>query len=183
MKNESCGGWPSRALTRHRLPHSWRFTGGLLRTLLGMFVGHSEIVAFLLFRFDADQPEPQRSGHFYEHAVAFVERCTRNHASRHGGDLHFCADSDRAKSVHRNLSFEHAWSQHGVAVHRQRDDAEIHCLQQRLRPIRRGGGVGLYVLLRSAVGVVRRGSTELLPWVKDISRLAPQRRRTLASVA
>ena len=28
--------------------------GGLLRTYPGMFIGHSEIVAFLLHRFDAD---------------------------------------------------------------------------------------------------------------------------------
>jgi hypothetical protein len=34
------------------------FTGGLLRTLPSMFIGHSEIVAFLLYRFDADKPAP-----------------------------------------------------------------------------------------------------------------------------
>src|SRR5271166_3457611 len=39
-------------------PTRGSFTGGLLRTLPGMFIGHSEIVAFLLYRFDADKPTP-----------------------------------------------------------------------------------------------------------------------------
>jgi hypothetical protein len=39
-------------------PTRGSFTGGLLRTLPGMFIGHSETVAFLLYRFDADKPAP-----------------------------------------------------------------------------------------------------------------------------
>ncbi len=54
-KSPSCstrsspGGWPSRALTPQRLPHPWAVSPvGPLRTRPGMFIGHSQIVAFLL---------------------------------------------------------------------------------------------------------------------------------------
>ena len=49
------GGWPSRTLTRNGMPHPWHFTGGLRRTHPGMFTGHSEIVAFLLYTFRCRQ--------------------------------------------------------------------------------------------------------------------------------
>jgi hypothetical protein len=37
--------------TAQDAPTRGSFTGGLLRTLPGMFIGHNEIVAFLLHRF------------------------------------------------------------------------------------------------------------------------------------
>jgi len=40
------------------MPHPWQFRGGPPRSDPGMFIDHSEIVAFLLYRFDADKPAP-----------------------------------------------------------------------------------------------------------------------------
>ena len=51
------GGWPSRPVTRHRMPHPWRFHGwATANSPPCMFIGHSEIVAFLLHGFNADEP-------------------------------------------------------------------------------------------------------------------------------
>jgi hypothetical protein len=40
------------------MPHPWQFEGGLLQTLRGMFIDHSEIVPFLVHRSNADKSTP-----------------------------------------------------------------------------------------------------------------------------
>jgi hypothetical protein len=52
------GAGPRRTLTRHRMPHPWQFHGWAAANSPCMFIGHSEIVAFLLYRFGADKPAP-----------------------------------------------------------------------------------------------------------------------------
>jgi hypothetical protein len=44
-KLDSTWGWPSRTQHGAGCPTHGSFTGGLLRTLPGMFIGHNEIVA------------------------------------------------------------------------------------------------------------------------------------------
>jgi hypothetical protein len=41
-----------------RMPNPWQFHGWAAANSPGMFTGHSEIVAFLFYRFDADKPAP-----------------------------------------------------------------------------------------------------------------------------
>ncbi len=51
QRTREMGGWPSRTLARHGMPHPWQFHGWAAANSLGMFICHSEIVAFSLHRY------------------------------------------------------------------------------------------------------------------------------------